>query len=341
MQRALGYSLTGDAREECLFFAHGSGRNGKGTIMNTVAWLMGSYADNLAFSALEQLKFKGNGPTPEIAKLPGIRFLTSSESDESSRLNTARIKSITGRDPVTARHLHRADFTFIPMFKLWLAANDLPQVADDSDGFWARVKMIPFTRTFAGKENLTLKDRLREEGPGILAWMVRGCVQWQERGLQVPDEVVEATSDYRTESDKVARFCSERLRDAEGKFSVTISDAFKSYVAWCDTAGVPPWERVKIKRFSAKVKSIYKDRVTEVYNVQRIFGARLIAGGEAGKWVRSVRWVGEALDKGHATQTRPSASPLPRQRSQRRQAHASSERRKRSHASSWGVPVRA
>lgn len=278
MQRALGYSLTGDAREECLFFAHGSGRNGKGTIMNTVAWLMGSYADNLAFSALEQIRFKGNGPTPEIAKLPGIRFLTSSESDESSRLNTARIKSITGRDPVTCRHLHKSDFTFIPAFKLWLAANDLPQVADDSDGFWARVRMIPFTRTFAGKEDLTLKDRLRAEGPGILAWMVRGCVQWQGGGLQVPKEVVEATSDYRTESDKVARFCSERLEDADGKRTVTMAAAHKAYVEWCDVLAVPPWERVKVKKFSAKLRAMYKDRVGEVYNVVHIFGARLRSG---------------------------------------------------------------
>src|SRR5262249_1746642 len=145
VHRALGYSLSGDMREECFFVTWGNGRNGKGTLMNTVARILGDYADNLSFSALEQHERTGGAAWPEIAKLPGKRFVTASESSE-VRLNEARIKALTGRDPMTARGLYQAEFTFEPVAKFWLATNKKPRVKDDSDGFWSRVKLIPFTQ---------------------------------------------------------------------------------------------------------------------------------------------------------------------------------------------------
>ena len=231
LQRALGYSLTGNCREECLFFNWGQGRNGKGTIMNTVAWVLGDYADDVPFSTLELHPYR-NAATNDLRKLFRKRYVTASESGETTRLNEARIKALTGRDPVTARFLHQEFVTFEPDAKFWLATNDRPEVRDTSEGFWSRIHLIPYTQTFSGKENRTLKDRLREEGPGILAWLVRGCQQWQERGLDPPEVVREATNDYRTDSDTVAPFldvCCVRRPGAEVRAN-ELYRTYKTYV---------------------------------------------------------------------------------------------------------------
>jgi putative DNA primase/helicase len=169
VQRAQGYSITGDCREECFFVSHGPGGNGKGTLMNTTSWAMGDYMDNFAISALERPDHGTVRATPELAKLPGKRFVTASETSTTMRLNEDRIKMLTGRDPVTARQLYGPEFTFVPAAKYWLSTNHKPQIDDTSDGLWRRVRLIPFTQRFIGKNaDLTLKDRLRAEGPGIL-----------------------------------------------------------------------------------------------------------------------------------------------------------------------------
>jgi putative DNA primase/helicase len=278
VRRALGYSLTGLTTEECLFFANGDGRNGKGTLMNTFSWLMGGYADNLSFSALESMRDKGRGATPELAKLPGIRFLTSAETDESAVLNTARIKSVTGRDPVTCRPLYMPEFTFMPMFKLWLAANDLPQVADDSEGFWARLKMIPFLRSFAGREDRTLKDKLREEGPGILAWAVRACLEWQRHGLGVPAVVEDATRDYRRESDAVGMFFAERVEDTSNeRDALSMGALYRVFCDWFDGKGLARFRRPSVKKFSKAVRRMLLDRVDDPKSRNiKVRGVRLI-----------------------------------------------------------------
>jgi putative DNA primase/helicase len=187
IQRAFGYSITGDCREECFFVAYGDGCNGKGTTINTVARILSTYADDVPFSTLERRE-RSNIPA-DLAKLVGKRFVTASESSETLQLNEARIKGLTGRDPITARHLYQDYFTFQPVAKFWLSTNQKPVVRDDSDGFWRRVHLIPFTQSFIGKANLRLKDELLEEAPGILAWLVRGAIAWQREGLKRPDAV--------------------------------------------------------------------------------------------------------------------------------------------------------
>ena len=192
--RFTGYSLTGDCREESLAVCYGDGANGKGTLMNTIGWLLGDYADDLPFSAFE-LQSRAGIPN-DIAKIVGKRFVTASETAVTVRLNEARIKALTGRDPITARLLHQEFFTFQPVAKFWLATNHRPEVRDDSEGFWRRIHLIPFTASFIGREDRTLKDRLREELPGILARAVQGCLAWQRDGLNPPAIVSDATNDY-------------------------------------------------------------------------------------------------------------------------------------------------
>jgi putative DNA primase/helicase len=230
-QRACGYSITGDCREECLFFNWGDGRNGKGTLMNTLAYVLGDYADDLPFSALES-DHRSSIPN-DIAKLVGKRYVTASESGESTRLNEARVKALTGRDLITARFMRAEFFTFLPVAKFWLAANHKPIVRDDSQGFWSRIHLLPYTQSFANREDKRLKDKLRDEAPGILAWAVRGCRAWQSEGLIPPALVREATDEYRRESEPLTPFFDECCVIRDGA-RVQGSVLYRSYVRWSE-----------------------------------------------------------------------------------------------------------
>jgi putative DNA primase/helicase len=136
VQRALGYSITGDCREECCFFTWGIGGNGKGTMMNTLGWLMQDYYDDMPYSTLER-SVHGNGIPNDVAKLDGKRFVTCAEVQEFT-INESRLKALTGRDPMTARFLNKEFFTFIPVCKIWIATNNKPRITGQDDGIWRR-----------------------------------------------------------------------------------------------------------------------------------------------------------------------------------------------------------
>jgi putative DNA primase/helicase len=231
VQRALGYSITGDCREECCFFAWGDGCNGKGTIMNTLGWLLGDYTDDLPYSTLERSD-RGSGIPNDIAKLAGKRFITCAEVNEFN-LNEARLKALTGRDPMTARFLHREFFTFIPVCKIWIATNNKPRIIGQDDGVWRRIHLIPFTQSFEGRENKQLKDELRKELPGILNWIIAGTALWLRDGLNPPNTVKAATEAYRRESDPLTPFievcCIEGTDDVGQPFRMQASAAFNAY----------------------------------------------------------------------------------------------------------------
>jgi putative DNA primase/helicase len=169
IQQAIGYSLTGDTREQCMFLCHGTGANGKSVFLAILKRLAGRYAFNAPFSSFER-QHQSSIPN-DLAALVGRRLVTSSETNEGTRLNEARMKALTGCDPITARFLHAEFFTFTPVAKYWLAVNHKPVVGDDSVGFWRRVRLIPFTRQFRGAAaDKTLQGALEAELPGILAW---------------------------------------------------------------------------------------------------------------------------------------------------------------------------
>ncbi len=207
VQRAVGSSLTGDTREQCAFLCWGKGANGKSTFLEVLRRVLGSYAHNLPFSAFE-LKARASVPN-DIAAIVGRRFLTAVETNESVHLNEARLKALTGEDSITARFLYKEFFTFRPTGKVWLAFNHKPLVADDSPGFWRRIRLIPFLASFEGSEDKQLASKLSDEAEGILAWAVRGCLAWQEQGLGTPLTVREATAAYREESDPLRDFIAD------------------------------------------------------------------------------------------------------------------------------------
>ena len=246
MQRALGYSITGDCREECCFFTWGDGCNGKGTVMNTLGWLFGDYTDDMPYSTLERSE-RGSGIPNDVAKLVGKRFITCAEVNEFN-LNEARLKALTGRDPMTARFLNHEFFTFIPVCKIWIATNHKPKIVGQDDGIWRRIHLIPFTQKFEGRENKQLKDQLRGELPGILNWIIAGAVSWLRDGLNPPEAVKVATAAYRQESNPIAPFIDACCVTGQA-LQMQAALAFKVYERFCHDHCVEPWKRLSSRAF--------------------------------------------------------------------------------------------
>lgn len=249
VQRALGYALTGITSEQVWFLLHGTGANGKGTFTRIVARVFGDYAFNLPFSTFES---RPSGIPNDLAALVGRRFVTASETNDGTRMNEARIKSLTGEDDVTARFLHGEFFSFRPVSKLWLSVNHRPVVRDLSVGFWRRLREIPFDRSF--DIDRTLEPTLAAEASGVLAWAVRGCLRWQAEGLgDLPAAIADAIADYRVESDILAEFLAARCVCLDG-VSARASHLFDAYANWADHANVPRDERLSQTAFGKALR---------------------------------------------------------------------------------------
>ena len=246
-KRSIGYSLTGDTSEEMVIFGHGIGANGKTTLLKVLRNLMHTYAYNMPFSTIEAGR-KGSVPN-DLAALAAKRLVTSSETNEGSRLNESRLKALTGRDPITARFLFAEYFEFVPVAKFWLAVNHKPQVDDDSYGFWRRVRLLPFLRQFRGDDDdKHLDDKLNAELPGILALAVRGCLDWQREGLEPPERIRTATEAYQRESDPLAAFIDERCVTMP-HCEVKGGHLYKAYRQWAEDGGLSHRETLSATKF--------------------------------------------------------------------------------------------
>jgi putative DNA primase/helicase len=258
VHRAVGYCLTGDTTEQVIFLCHGSGANGKSTFLDVLRHVFGDYAYSLPFSTFE-LKAR-SAISNDVAALPGRRFVTALETNESAPLNEARLKLLTGCDPVSARMLYREFFTFTPAAKFWLATNHKPPVADDSPGFWRRIRLIPFLQQFVDDHaDKNLASKLKAESSGILRWVLEGCVLWQRQGLGLPAVVEAASRSYREENDHVGEFVGDCCLVAPDA-CVSAAALWKSYLYWAADNQDRPLER---KVFSARLegKSFRKKRV--------------------------------------------------------------------------------
>jgi putative DNA primase/helicase len=242
LQRALGYSLTGRTDEQVFFIAHGTGQNGKSTLLEIVRAAFGDYArstDTQTFAANDRRD--ASGPTENIARLQGARLVTAVENSEDQRLDEKLIKQITGGDKITARHLYQASFEFVPTFKVWIAANSLPDIRGQDPAIWRRPKAIPFEVTIPKEErDTTLKDRIiADELSGVLAWMVRGCLKWQRRGLKPPAEVEAYTDQYRGDMDIIGDFVKTVCKVEQGT-CCPAKDLWDRYEQWCHDNGEQP-----------------------------------------------------------------------------------------------------
>ena len=256
LQKALGYALTGDARHECFFILYGpSSRNGKGTTMETFARLMGDYGKSAKPDTIAQRQTaNGSGPSEDIARLIGARFVNVSEPDKKMVLSAALVKTLTGRDTVTARFLHENSIEFRPEFKLFINSNYLPQVTDVTLFSSGRVMVIPFERHFREDEqDRDLKDILAqpESLSGILNWALAGLRGVIDEGLNPPGAIRLATDEYRERSDKIGRFVAEVLEE-HPLGEVRMSEVFTRYQSWCIANGI---RSESAPNFNAQLKS--------------------------------------------------------------------------------------
>jgi len=238
VRRGAGYSATGDTSEQCMFINHGTGANGKSTFQEALAEALGDYAMR---TPTEMLLAKRAGGVPnDVARLKGARFVAASETEENRRLAESLVKDLTGQDTISARFMRAEWFDFKPTHKLWLSTNHKPEIRGTDNAIWRRIRLVPWAVTIPPKEqDKKLAEKLRAELPGILAWIVRGCIEWRHDGLQAPEEVRKATGAYRAEMDVLAGFLVDCCEVGTSHWDYA-KDLYASYKRWCDEVGERP-----------------------------------------------------------------------------------------------------
>lgn len=237
IQRAVGYTLTGNTSEHAVFICHGHGRNGKSLFLKILGQLLGDYA-RTAQSKTFQDTGQHEAISNSLARLDGSRLCVVSETSANYKLDEAGVKSLSGQDTVTARFLHQEFFEFKPQFKIWIASNYRPLVSGADLGIWRRLKLIPWNVTISPQEDDTgLFDKLCDELPGILNWAVKGCLQWQETRLKEPAIVSKAIDEYRHEQDTLSQFLSDRCVIVGGDRSIDLADLYTAYLDWAKAEG--------------------------------------------------------------------------------------------------------
>ncbi|MDB0573093.1 phage/plasmid primase, P4 family [Ralstonia solanacearum] len=282
IQRAVGYSLTGDTSEQAMFVLHGAGSNGKSTLLTILQNLLAGYARQAAPNLL--LAKRSESHPTGLADLFGCRMVVSSESGEGRQFDEALVKHLTGGDLIRARRMHEDFWEFVPTHKLWLATNHKPGVKGTDHAIWRRIYLVPFNQTFydvaSGKipvKDPTLTEKLRGELPGILRWAVEGSLAWQKQGLAPPEIVRQATKGYQTEMDVVGQFLSECCATDNPAAVVKSKDLYEGYRAWCQENGESPETQ---RRFGQKISDRGFVRVKN--NAIWYRGVRLLAGVTGG-----------------------------------------------------------
>jgi putative DNA primase/helicase len=235
LHRLLGYFLTGSTKEQILPILWGAGANGKTMLVNAILGVMGR---DYAFTAARGiLTARGERHATERADLFGVRLAVVSETEEGDRLAAALVKDLTGSTPIRARRMREDHWEFLPTHKIVLITNHKPTVREDDDAMWRRLRLVPFEQSFDGDEcDKDLPDKLAAEAEGILAWMVRGCLEWQRDGLAPPEEVEKATGDYRESQDVVGSFLEEACTFGQ-EYRVKASALAAEFKKWCEAIG--------------------------------------------------------------------------------------------------------
>ena len=303
LRLAVGYSLTGHTREEALFYLYGPTRSGKGTfteVINTILGELSTGVDMQTFTA----KRYGDTSNFDLAPLKNKRFITASESQRYGQINPAMIKKVTGGDEIYCSFKRRDHFSYRPQFKIWLTSNFQVNTDIDDDAAWGRVRVIHFSESFLGREDKTLKDKLKGKKSleSILAWAISGAIDWYkmtEVGLPMPAEIAEQTQAHRAALDSISQFLDQNciidtatLNSAGKLGSFTVGKRlYSAYKSWCDEEGYKQFGR---RRFTTSLTS------REVHSeVRRIEGKT--TRGYAG-----VQFIEDPIlsDNGSETQTR-------------------------------------
>ncbi|MBX3260103.1 MAG: hypothetical protein KF782_10460 [Labilithrix sp.] len=249
LQRIIGYALTGTTSEHVLVFSHGSGDNGKSVFHRTISDMLGDYSSKAPRGLLSEPK--GERHPTELADLFNARLVLCPEVKRGQRFDEALIKDLVGEDKIKARKMHQDFWEFTPTHKLFICGNHKPVIQGADHGIWRRIRLVPWSVTIpADEKDRALLGKLAKEFPGILAWAVRGCLEWQKSGLGEPPEVDAATEAYREESNPLAEFFASRCT-FDPSARVARAALRSSYEAWAKEVGAEP---IGAKRFAESLR---------------------------------------------------------------------------------------
>lgn len=272
LKQLAGYSLSGAVIEHAMVFVYGSGGNGKSVFINTLAGVMGEYATASAMTTFSASR--SNAHPTELARLKGARLVTASETEKGHAWAEAKIKALTGGDRIAARFMKQDFFEFVPQFKLIVVGNHKPTMATVDDAIKRRFTIIPFTRTPTNPDR-QLEQKLRNEWPMILRWMIEGCLDWQANGLLRPESVTAITEAYFDDQDLLSQWLAEKcdVEPNNPKKWDTVATLFESWAEYAIGAGEQPGSK---KAFSDAMQSrgFHRDRVGK--GVRTFRGVRLI-----------------------------------------------------------------
>lgn len=262
LQRVIGHTMGGTVKEHILVVLTGAGQNGKGTLLEIIGYALGPLAGPVQSEMLMEQKFSrsSSAPSADLMSLRGKRLVWASESNDGVRIDTGKVKKLTGGDSITARPPYgKHDVVFAPTHQLLLLTNHVPEVDPDDNAMWYRLRLIPFPLSFVEtpsasherKKDPGLKASLEDEVSGILAWILRGYMEYKAKGLAAPSRVLLATCDYRNVNDILGQFIEECLERAENS-TISADDMYKTYYKWADSSKIKPLSRPK---FGEKIKS--------------------------------------------------------------------------------------
>jgi putative DNA primase/helicase len=280
LQLAVGYSLTGHTSEECLWYVYGPSRSGKGIFTETLLTLLGSPLSVEVDFATFTAKREGDTQNFDLAPLKPTRLVITSESNRYEVLNAGKIKQLTGGNYIRAAYKHRDLFTYRPQFKAWLVSNQPVNADVDDDALWYRVKVLEFPNGHIGKEDKTLKARMRSPLvlQGVLRWAVDGAMKWYaaEQGLEHPNWVKLATREHRAELDYVQAWLDERCEEAASAW-ISNTTLYASYETWCKANGIQP-KAIRGLTMSLKNKgfTIGEQRKVDGQNMKGVVGIALL-----------------------------------------------------------------
>jgi putative DNA primase/helicase len=282
LQRVLGYSLTGETTEQALFFAYGTGANGKGVTINTVAGILKDYAQT-ATAETFTASFTDRHTT-ELAALRGARLVTVGETEEGRRWAESRIKALTGGDPIRARFMRQDEFEFMPQLKLLISGNHKPGLRSVDEAMRRRFHLIPFVVTIPEEErDPNFANTLKDEWPAILTWMIEGCLMWQLERLKPPAAVRDATAAYLEAQDALAAWLEECCECAPHGFE-TRAALFDSWTAWATSSGEHVGTRA---RFLDALEERARLEPAKSHGTRGFRGVRIIRREAASHWSES------------------------------------------------------
>jgi putative DNA primase/helicase len=266
LHRHLGMCLTGDTSEQALDFWYGGGGNGKSVVGNVMTGILDDYAVTAPMTTFAASQIERH--TTELAMLRGARLVLASETEEGRHWNEQRLKELTGGQVITARFMRQDNFTFLPTFKPIIIGNHRPHFKRVDEAIRRRLHLVSFNATVSAKEkNVRLGDKLREEWPAILAWLIEGCLMWKRQGLCPPQSVLDDTAEYLSAEDPFGDWLSEECEAREGAFTANAA-LFKAWSSWASRHGEEP----------GSLRDLRERLVQRGFVIRRTNAARGVAG---------------------------------------------------------------